>query len=259
MNTNNISTCSRRVLKEASQLQHKKFRSKRNMLLIEGLLPLEEAAKSDYRIREVFYNPYLLEKPGVGELLAQIRERHGALCYEVGGRELKVLSTELTPQGIVATAEQKTFREEDLGGNLLLLDRIQDPGNAGTLFRIAHWFGMGGLLLMQGTVEAFNPKVIRGSMGSIFHLPFLEVRDISQKLLETRTLLLSKVHSGEDIRNYIPDKDKHFILAIGNEAGGVREEWDALPHIDISMPAPGTAESLNAAVAAAVMLTKIQY
>lgn len=259
MNTNNISVCSRRTLKEASQLQHKKFRSQRNMLLIEGLLPLEEAAKSDYRIREVFYNPYLLEKPGVVELLAEIREKHGALCCDVGGRELKALSTEVTPQGIVATAEQKSFTEDDLQGNILLLDRIQDPGNAGTLFRIAHWFGLGGLLLTRGTVEAFNPKVVRGSMGSVFHLPFLEVRDIPQSLLEGRTLLLSKVHSGGDIRNYTSGKDKHFILAIGNEAGGISKEWDTLPHIDISMPVPGTAESLNAAVAAGVMLTKLLY
>jgi len=229
------------------------------MLLIEGLLPLKEAAGSSYRISEIFYNPFLLEKPGTAELIAGIQARDAARCYEIGGKELREISSEVTPQGIVATAEQREFTPADLKGNLLLLDQIQDPGNAGTLFRIAHWFGLGGLLLTSGTVEAWNPKVIRGSMGSVFHLPFLECTTIPDSLLKARTLILSKVHEGVDIRELQREAQSPFLLAIGNEARGVGAEWDALPHRDLTLPAPGGAESLNAAVAAAVILTKLLY
>jgi RNA methyltransferase, TrmH family len=249
----------RNIIKAAAKLQQKKFRLQQKMLLIEGLLPLQEAVRGAYRIREIFYKPAVLEKPGVQALFVSIQEKQQTPCYEVEERELRELSTEVTPQGIVATAEQKTFSESDLQGNLLLLDRIQDPGNAGTLFRIAHWFGLGGLLLMPGTVEAYNPKVIRGSMGSVFHVPFLDCERIPETLLRDRTLMLSKVHEGSDIRDLPAGAGSPFILAVGNEAGGLGTDWDALPHLDLTMPAPGTAESLNAAVAAAVMLSKLIY
>lgn len=259
MNTIRSQECSQRIRKEAAQLQQKKFRTQRKMLLIEGLLPLQEAAQSAYRIAEIFYDPGLLEKPGTAEFIAGIQSRDKARCYSVSSRELRELSSEVTPQGIVATAEQSVFEPGDLKGNLLLLDGIRDPGNAGTLFRIAHWFGLGGLLLTSDSVEAFNPKVVRGSMGSVFHLPFLECGEIPEPLLREHTLILSRVHEGSDIREIPREGIQPFILAIGNEARGVSAVWNDLPHRDLTLPAPGTAESLNAAVAAAVILTKLLY
>lgn len=259
MNAIQEQTCTQHIRKAAAQLRQKKFRKQRKMLLIEGLLPLQEAARSAYQIAEIFYNPCLLEKPGTAELIVSIQARDQAHCYVVSGRELRELSSEVTPQGIVATAEQRVFEPGDLKGNLLLLDGIRDPGNAGTLFRIAHWFGLGGLMLTRDSVEAFNPKVIRGSMGSVFHMPFLECGEIPKLLLRERTLILSKVYEGSDIREIPREGIQPFILAIGNEARGVSANWDDLPHRDLTLPAPGGAESLNAAVAAAVILTQFLY
>ncbi len=253
------SELTRRVLKKAVSLQKKKYRNIESAILVEGLLPLEEANKSHYIIEEVYYNPFLLNKPGVRELLLSLQEKYNTFCYEVNGSELKQISTEVNPQGIVAIAKQREYLEEDLKSNLLVLDQLQDPGNVGTLFRIAHWFGIGGLVLMKGTVDVHNPKVVRSSMGSFFHLPFICVDNLPESLLKNRTLLLSKAHSDERIQELNTKQVSPFILVIGNEARGIDPHFDQVDHRDLTLPALGGAESLNAAVAAAAILSKLLY
>jgi RNA methyltransferase, TrmH family len=253
------SELTQRVVKKTISLQKKKYRNIESAILIEGLLPLEEAVKSHYIIEEVFYNPFLLNKPGVKELLVSLQEKDNALCYEVNGSELKQISTEVNPQGIIAVAKQREYHQEELKGNLLVLDQLQDPGNVGTLFRIAHWFGLGGLVLMKGTVDVHNPKVVRSSMGSFFHLPFIYVDDLPEYLLKDRTLLLSKAHSDERIQEMNVKEVSPFMLVIGNEARGIDPLFDQVDHRDLTLPALGGAESLNAAVAAAAILSKLLY
>ncbi|MBN2781082.1 MAG: RNA methyltransferase [Candidatus Marinimicrobia bacterium] len=256
MSTIQTDILTRDILKTAASLQNKKFRSLENRLLIEGTLPLEEALKSEYRVTDIFYSPFLLEKPGLRELIAGAQARWGTRCFETTGSQLKQLSSEVTPQGLVAIAEQKTFDIAEMSGNILVLDRLQDPGNVGTLFRIAHWFGLGGILLIKGTVEAANPKAVRASMGSFFHIPFVYSENIPPALLEDRTLLLSKTRGKTGFRDIGPEK---FILVIGNEARGIDPLFDAYPHRDLTLPPLGGAESLNAAVAAAAILSKLLY
>lgn len=254
-----ISELTRQIMKRAISFQKKKFRNIESVILVEGLLPLEEAVKSDYKIEDVYYSPYLLNKPGVKELLVHLQKSDNTVCYEVSGSELKQISTEVNPQGIVAVAKQREYGSNDLRGNLLLLDQLQDPGNVGTLFRIAHWFGLGGLVLMKGTVDVHNPKVVRASMGSFFHMPFIYVDSLEEDILKGRTLLLSKAHSSETIQDMDPVDVSPFLLAIGNEARGVDEAFDLFDHRDLTLPALGSAESLNAAVAAAAILSKLLY
>jgi len=259
MKTIQTSELTKAVMKRAVSLQKKKYRNIESVILIEGLLPLEEAVKSNYVIEEVFYNPFLLQKPGVSDMLIGIQENGTCACYEVSGSELKQISTEVNPQGIVAVAKQREYEVEDLKGNLLVLDQLQDPGNVGTLFRIAHWFGLGGLVLMKGTVDIHNPKVVRSSMGSLFHMPFIYVDELPGSLTDDRTLLLSKAHSDIHIQDMKTKELSPFLLVIGNEARGVDSAFNDLPHNDLTLPALGGAESLNAAVAAAAILSKLLY
>ncbi len=260
-NMNDLQTTlmSQAVLKRAISYQKKKFRSIDHVIVIEGLLPLEEAIKSDYKIKEVFYNPFFLNKPGVKELLFTLQEEADTLCYEVSGSELKQISSEINPQGIVAIAEQKDYELSDLKGNILVLDKLQDPGNVGTLFRIAHWFGMGGVLLLKGSVDCHNPKVVRSSMGSFFHMPFVYQDTMNDDMINGRTLILSKAHSDIKLDEINIENISPFMLVIGNEARGVDPEFDELTHIDLTLPSIGGAESLNAAVAAAAILSKLLY
>ncbi|MCF7832806.1 MAG: RNA methyltransferase [Candidatus Marinimicrobia bacterium] len=259
MDTIKTSELTRQVMKRAISFQKKKYRNIESAILIEGLLPLEEAIKSNYVIEEVYYNPFLLNKPGVREMLIGLQTKDQSACYEINGSELKQISTEVNPQGIVAVAKQRDYQAEDLKGNLLVLDQLQDPGNVGTLFRIAHWFGLGGLILMKGTVDVHNPKVIRSSMGSFFHMPFIYSDDLPESLIANRTLLLSKAHSEISIQDMKPKELSPFLLVIGNEARGIDLGFDDLPHRDITLPALGGAESLNAAVAGAAILSKLLY
>lgn len=253
------SNLTRQILKRAVSLQKKKYRNIESAILIEGLLPLEEAVKSHYIIKEVFYNVFLLDKPGVKELLIDLQAKDQTSCYEISGSELKQISTEVNPQGIIAIAAQRDYSETDLNGNLLVLDQLQDPGNVGTLFRIAHWFGLGGVVLMKGSVDIHNPKVIRSSMGSFFHMPFIYVDELPEILLEDRHLLLSKAHSDVEIHKLNMQDITPFLLVIGNEARGIDVHFDDLKHQDITLPPLGGAESLNAAVAAAAILSKLLY
>ena len=259
METIKTSELTKQVMKRAVSLQKKKYRNIESAILIEGLLPLEEAVKSNYVIEEVFYNPFLLNKPGISDMLISIQEKDECACYEVSGSELKQISTEINPQGIVAVATQRNYQIEDLKGNLLVLDQLQDPGNVGTLFRIAHWFGLGGLVLMKGTVDVHNPKVVRSSMGSFFHMPFIYVDEFPVSLTNERTLLLSKAHSDIHIQDMDTKELSPFLLVIGNEARGIDPNLNDLPHKDLTLPALGGAESLNAAVAAAAILSKLLY
>ena len=254
-----LSELTKQILKTAISFQKKKYRNIESSILIEGLLPLEEAVKSNYTVTDVFYNHYLLNKPGVEQLLISLQDDHQSRCYEVSGSELKMISTEVNPQGIVAVARQKEYKVEELNGNMLVLDRLQDPGNVGTLFRIAHWFGLGGIVLMKGTVDVHNPKVIRSSMGSFFHVPFIYEEELPGQILKDHTLILSKAHSEEEIKNIDPLKISPFLLVIGNEARGIDTEFDAYEHMDLTLPPLGGAESLNAAVAAAAILSKLLY
>ncbi|MDZ7822404.1 MAG: RNA methyltransferase [Candidatus Marinimicrobia bacterium] len=240
-------------------LQKKKFRDSEQRFLIEGFLPLEEALRSSYRIREIFVVREISQEPHVSRLLLKAREGHHAACYEISRQELKRISCEQTPQGLVAVAEKKTFRAEALTGDLLLMDRIRDPGNAGTLFRIAHWFGLSGVLMMRGSVDACNPKTVRAGMGSVFHMPYLEIDTLPETLRSGRTLLLSKAHGNADIRDLRKEALQPFILVIGNESRGVSGAFDHYPHLDVTLPSLGGAESLNAAAAAAAILSRLLY
>ncbi|MCK4813769.1 MAG: RNA methyltransferase [Candidatus Marinimicrobia bacterium] len=259
MNNIHVQDLTRQILKTTVSLQKKKYRNIKEKIVIEGLLPLEEALRSAYRITEIFFNPFLLKKPGVKECILLAQERYDTRCYEVNGSELKQISSEVTPQGIVSVAQQQKFSHEEFHGNILLLDQLQDPGNVGTLFRIAHWFGLGGVILTKGTADVHNPKVIRASMGSFFHLPFVYIEDLPESLLSGRTLVLTKTHGKNNIQDIKGEEISPFILVIGNEARGINPEFDAYPHQDLTLPSLGDAESLNAAVATAAILSKLLY
>lgn len=257
MNTTQTKILTKNTLKRVRSLAHKKYRHLENQLLIEGLLSLQEAMASNYVIREIFYNPYIMQKPGVPELLEQAKAAYGTICYETDQTTIRQISSEITPQGICAVADLQEFSADDLGDKILIMDQIQDPGNSGTLFRIAHWFDLSGIILIRGTVDPSNPKSIRSSMGSFFHIPYIYAENLSEDILAERQLLVSRVHTGIPVAQV--DVSDRFALIMGNEARGVSCHVDHLPHKDITLPRLGGAESLNAAVASAALLSSLLY
>lgn len=242
-------------LKELTALQQKKFRAIDGLFLAEGILPVEELLKSDYIVKDLVYNPFLEKRQGFSELLLTVLKK-GVNPLLVSESVLKKISSEQNPQGVVAVAQKREFAAGLLHGNLLFCDQIQDPGNLGTLFRIAHWFGLGGLILTHGCVEPTNPKVVRASMGSFFHMSYHYV-DSPRDLVDyypNHQLFITSPHTGKSVAEAVLHQP--MILAIGNESHGIQAEVYPASEM-ITLPRLGGAESLNAAVATAALLSRL--
>jgi len=251
---------SKNTIKRIRLLHQKKYRKINEQFLISGLLSVEEAINSNYNITEIYYTTSIIEKENINKIFNLAKKKKIPL-FNIHHSDVKKISTEISPQGIIAIANRQTFSLSELKGNILILDKIKDPGNLGTIFRIAHWFGLGGLVLLEGTVELENPKVIQSSMGSIFHLPFV-IENSYDKIINdckntSRKILLSDVHQGENIKNY--NSENNFALVIGNESYGISNSWNEHNLQRVSLPRIGEAESLNAAVATASMLSLLLY
>ncbi|MDD3807458.1 MAG: RNA methyltransferase [Candidatus Marinimicrobia bacterium] len=240
-------------------LHQKKYRSLYQLFLIEGVLLLEEALKMNALVKGIFYHPYLLDKP-VFQSLLKIAQSRNIPVYEVSPTVIKSLSTEKNPQGVIAVVSQTPAPETLPSGSLLVCDEIQDPGNLGTLIRLAHWFGLAGVITTPGTVETVNPKVIRAAMGSHFHLPLfmMDIPEILKKTKKSHTILLSVVRGGTPLPE-LKKLENPFLLVIGNEARGVNPQWPKDVVIPVTLPSLSNCESLNAAVAAAAILSVLTY
>lgn len=178
---------------------------------------------------------------------------------EVSETVMKQISDTKTPQGIVAIAKMPEYsleyildREE---GILLILENVQDPGNIGTMIRTAEGAGVAGVIMSKDTVDIFNPKVTRATMGSIFRVPFLyvdDLLDIIPKLHENGYMSFAAHLQGQDI--YDEDFRGKVAFFIGNEGNGLTDELTSQLKKKIKIPMEGEVESLNAAIAAALLM-----
>ncbi len=174
---------------------------------------------------------------------------------------MKSMSDTQTPQGILCVVKQPSCVIEDIMGNkkshlLLILEGLQDPGNLGTIFRTSEAAGVTGIIMSRDTVDIYNPKTIRSTMGSIYRVPFIYSEDLYTDLDKLRTHGIS-VYAAYLTGSVSYDKcdyrsDTAFL--IGNEGNGLSDK--ALSHSDtrVRIPMEGSVESLNAAVSAAVLM-----
>jgi TrmH family RNA methyltransferase len=170
------------------------------------------------------------------------------------------LSDTVSPQGIISVVKIKKFSLAEVWSKglsiVLALDQIRDPGNVGTLIRTADAFGIDGVILSTDTVELHNPKVVRSTMGSIFHLPIFDELDLEKTIpkLKKRHLKIygTDTREGKDFDqlNYSP----RACLLIGSEAKGLSKRLSHLSDEIIRIPTAGNAESLNASVAGGILL-----
>ncbi len=240
-------------VKALRALREPRTRRRAGLMLIEGGKMLEEARACGLAVREVLYDPARVDAALAGP---------GALS--VAPHVLEGLCETVTPQGIVAAVEppapialdELCRRAREAGRALLIaaLDGVQDPGNVGTIWRTCDAAAFDGLLLSASCPDEFSPKVLRASMGAAFRVPALRV-DLAQALGELRArgcAVVSSQLDGAPFFEGLPGGD--VALAIGNEARGVSEGVRALATHRLRLPMPGRAESLNAAVAAGIMM-----
>lgn len=174
--------------------------------------------------------------------------------YPVSAREVKKISTLKSPQGGLAVLEMNPSDSIPTGPFLLYLDALQNPGNLGAVFRSAEWFGVDGILLGEGTVDPFNPKVVQSSMGSILRVPFAECSVKQMDELFEDYYWLGADMEGTPIQSIEPKENT--ILAIGNEGHGLTADTTNRINERVSIPQhpKGHAESLNAALSASILM-----
>ena len=166
-------------LKEISKLRLKKYRDQSGFFLVETEKVVLEALKSDWDIKEIYFTQKFISER---ENFFNIIKNKNIKAFELKTKEFRKISNEVTPQGICALVKKKELSIEQLEKKLpnivLSFENISDPNNLGAILRTADWFGIDWILLSKNTVDFTNPKVIRASMGSIFHLNLMEISEV---------------------------------------------------------------------------------
>lgn len=250
---NMITSTANAQVKNLVQLMKKsKARTEQGVYVVEGVKMFQEAPKEE--IVKVYLSEELYEKGTLKEALENV-------SYEVLKNEVFCHAAETkTPQGVLCVMKQKKYTLEELtfGENplLLVLENLQDPGNLGTMMRTAEGAGVTGVLLSRGCVDIYNPKTIRSTMGSIYRVPFAYTEDLLGDLerLHEKGIKTYAAHlKGKGWYDEESYREPTAFL-IGNEGNGLSDEVSQKASRYIKIPMEGKLESLNAAVAAAILM-----
>ena len=238
------------LFKEIKKLKEKKHRIKSNKYLIEGLRFVEEAIKSKVSIDSIIFTESFKEKNP--DLFLKINEN--IKLIQMNEALLKQLCSTENPQGIVGVINMQN-KELKSGELVVLVDKVQDPGNMGTIIRTAHAAGAAGIVMTKGTVDIYNDKTLRSTMGSIFYIPIVEddSLDFVKSLKKEGYKLVVSSLQGKN--NFFEENlQGNVMIAVGNEGNGVSDEVYDIADIKVKIPMPGEAESLNVAVATSIMI-----
>ena len=230
-------------------LKEKKGRLEHHAFLVEGPKMVREALASGMKVKAIL----LREDTGDDSLSPS----ENIPIYILPAHVFNAVCDTKTPQGIVAILDLDT--KPASGPRLLALDGVQDPGNVGTIIRTADAAGFNGILLSRECADLFSPKVLRSTMGSVFHLGFslpVSLPDALEELKKKGYSILSSQLDGDPFyaRSNIASS---FVLVIGNEGNGISDEVKAVATHRLCLPMRGSAESLNAAVAAGIMMYEL--
>lgn len=249
------------LLTLARDLKRRKGRERRSLFVAEGVRAVEELLHSKLSVRGVLVTPQLLKSARGSGLEAEISAR-GVPVERVDERELLSAADTDSPQGILGIAEtpehKLTSIPLELVTRIVVLDGIQDPGNAGTILRTAAALGASGVIALPGTVDLWNPKVVRGAMGVHFRYPLVQAAhdELSGFLDANGIVLWGAAADGEAIGGR--KAPARLALALGNEGAGLGDVARARCALLVSIPIEAAVESLNVAVAAGIILHELR-
>lgn len=244
-------------IKKVAALQQKKYREETGLFLVEGVRAVEEAM-AHAAVEELYFTDSALHDRK--EHLIGQAENKGLPVYRVSAAVFRKMADTDSPQGVLAVVRKPRRSFTDLWQHphpfLILVDGLADPGNLGTIIRTADAAGAAGIILLSGTVDVYNPKVVRSTAGSLFHIPVIDGMDTREVLAQLKhrgvTVLAADVGATEPY--YAVDLTAAVAVAIGNEGAGLSAPVVEAADRRVKIPMPGKAESLNAAMACGIIL-----
>ncbi|MEC3876305.1 TrmH family RNA methyltransferase [Chryseobacterium salviniae] len=233
------------TIKVLQSLDKKKFRQKYNLFLVEGNKTITELFNSNFKIKEIFStDPQKLDRTDVA-------------VTHISDNELKKISFLQNPKDSVAVCYLKDEEKTEDRNLQLVLDGIQDPGNMGTIIRLADWFGIEQIICSNDTVDFYNPKVIMASMGSFTRVNIMYT-DLAEYLSGTENMNIGTDMEGENIYSF--NRPEKMNLILGNEGNGMRPETEKFLEKSVMIPRFGksqSTESLNVSMAAGIILGQL--
>lgn len=234
------------TIKILQSLDKKKFRQKYNLFLVEGNKTIRELFNSNFKIKEIFStDPQKLDHSDVP-------------VTHVSENELKKISFLMNPKDSVAVCWLNEEQTEIVDKKIqLVLDGIQDPGNLGTIIRLADWFGIEQIICSEDTVDFYNPKVIQATMGSFTRVNVVYT-NLTEYLSNTKNVNVGTDMEGENI--YAFERPENLNLILGNEGNGMRPETEKWVKKNITIPRFGksqSTESLNVSMAGGIILGQL--
>lgn len=244
------------------RLKTRKGRPREGLVLVEGVRASAEALAAGADIRFVVRSPRLLDTEAGRTLASALTGRElqtdGVAVTELTDVELADLSDTEHPQGVLCVCSEPSLDLAQLRigtpATVLLLDGLQDPGNLGTLIRAARAFGVDAVIVLDGSVDPWNPKAVRAAAGASFRTQITRAVWAEARLwMEEQSIeILAADPSGDDVRSF--QTAGSWALAVGNEGAGLRPDIVAASTKRFAIPMPGNAESLNAGVAGSILL-----
>lgn len=239
-------------IKRIKSLHKKKFRDETGLFIVEGDKMVDEAIASSFSVEKVY-------------LTSEIGENAMGRITALSSPSPK-LAVVRKPSDIVIDSPSSLISQLSKGGLYLMLDSIRDPGNLGTILRIADWFGIDAVFASHDTVDVFNPKVVQATMGAVFRVNFhyTDLVSLSTAVLESSGEIYGTFLDGENMysKNLRTGSDAPVMIVIGNESEGISDEMSSVVTERLYIPpypadAPGS-ESLNAAIATAITVAEFR-
>ena len=243
------------IIKNIRKLKEKKYRDLSNSYIIEGIKLIKEAIVESKQIKQIIVCEENINNGGIDQkLLYEIAKYE---CIYVTKKIFSLISDVQNPQGIMAVIEKQNSEDnidykEDV---IVVLDGIQDPGNLGTILRTIDSVGLKQVIVSKETADAYNPKVVRSTMGAIFRVNIIESDNLIETLKNLRKhkykVMATSLETNSNIYNVDYNKK---VIVIGNEANGVSKDILDFADEKIKIPMLGRTESLNASVATSIIL-----
>ncbi len=242
-----IDSAHNKIIKEINSLKNKRDREKKGLFVLEGERLVSEI-NSEWNVKYIAVSESFTGKAEAERV------------YRIKDSLFEKISDTVTPQGILAVCEIREFSVEDIDYSndpfFVILENVTDPGNMGTIIRTADAAGADGIFVTKGCVDIYNPKVIRATMGSVFHLPIYRNVNGTQVVRELKNngIVTLGAHLKGEKTPYEINMTKGCAVIIGNEANGLSDEISSEADHLVKIPMPGKAESMNAGIAAGILI-----